>query len=411
MKIPALRGKIGGLTYYVTTLTFKQISENVVKIQDELHESKVLQDLIQRSITKNYLSIKSYILNQPEVFFSSIVLAVYDDYPDWQEIEVKYDNEETFKMGLLDFPGRHTIFPVDGQHRVEGIKEALKVDETVGQHEIGVIFIGHSESPEEKRKTRRLFTTLNRYAKPVSLRDIIALDEDDTTAIITRELIENHVLFKGDKIVDSKNKAIPVTNKIAFTSIIAFYQANLEVCKYHYTNTTGNSSTKKNIDEFLKFRPSDEVIISYSNVVTDFWNQFKDNITDISSFLDPEIDYHLRDLEAGGNLLFRPIGLLPFVKATLRIRKKFSEESFEDIFRSLNEINLDINNRPWINVVWNDIQKRMIMNGSTLTYLLLLYLYDTEILTEKELVKLKEGYASRIGIEDENEIDSVLDEL
>ena len=90
MRIPAIRAKIGSWTYYVTTLTFEQVDNFVSRVDDELHQSESLKDLIQRSITKNYLSIKEYILNQPEIFFNALVLAVYNDYPDWREIEFKY---------------------------------------------------------------------------------------------------------------------------------------------------------------------------------------------------------------------------------------------------------------------------------------------------------------------------------
>jgi DNA sulfur modification protein DndB len=93
MRIPALRAHIGNWTYYVTTLTFEQVSNVISPIDDELHKSESLRDLIQRSITNNYISIKDYIINQPELFFNSLVLAVYDDYPDWREIEFAYEGE------------------------------------------------------------------------------------------------------------------------------------------------------------------------------------------------------------------------------------------------------------------------------------------------------------------------------
>lgn len=70
MKIPALKAKIGNWDYYVTTLTFEQVSAFVSKIDEHLHKSESLKDLIQRSITNNYLSIKEYIVNQPEVFLT-----------------------------------------------------------------------------------------------------------------------------------------------------------------------------------------------------------------------------------------------------------------------------------------------------------------------------------------------------
>lgn len=103
MNIPALRAQIGDWTYYVTTLTFGQVSEHVLPINDELHKSESLRELIQRSITSNYLSIKDYILNQPEMFFNSLVLAVYDEYPNWREIEFRYEGDETYQMVFSSF--------------------------------------------------------------------------------------------------------------------------------------------------------------------------------------------------------------------------------------------------------------------------------------------------------------------
>lgn len=234
MKIPALRSKIGDWDYYVTTLTFEQVSQYVSKIDDQLHKSDSLKDLIQRSITNNFLSIKDYIINQPSVFFNSLVLAVYDNYPDWQEIEFKYDGMETYKMGLLDFPSKHKIFPVDGQHRVEGIKAALRENPEFKNHQIAAIFIGHKNDTEGKQRTRRLFTTLNRYAKPVKLDDIIALDEDDSVAIVTRYLLEEYDLFTDKRVIYAKQKAIPTNNKDALTSIITLYQANVELFNFFY---------------------------------------------------------------------------------------------------------------------------------------------------------------------------------
>ena len=90
MKIPAIRAKIGTWTYYITALTFEQVSNNVEQINDQLHKSEGLKDLIQRSITGNYLKIKDYIKNQPEMFFNSLVLGVYDGMPKWIEVELHY---------------------------------------------------------------------------------------------------------------------------------------------------------------------------------------------------------------------------------------------------------------------------------------------------------------------------------
>ena len=410
MKIPALRAKIGDWDYYVTTLTFDQINQFVSKIDEHLHKSESLGDLIQRSITKNFISIKEYIINQPSVFFNSLVLAVYDEYPKWQEIEFKYDETETYQMGLLDFPSQHKIFPVDGQHRVEGIKAALKDNPELKGQRIAAIFIGHKNDEARIQRTRRLFTTLNRYAKPVSLDDIIALDEDDSVAIATRYLLEEYDLFTGKRVINAKQKAIPATNKEAITSIITLYQANLELFKVFYSEKFNKKPTQKVITEYLKFRPSNENIEAFSSFCISYWDAFKTKISFIAEYVNiPENSAEAyRNGETGGNLLFRPIGLLPFVKSSLLIFQR-EGKPFEQIFERFNKINFDISSKPWLNVVWNQIEKKMIMNSNSITQLLLVFIYSDKLLNDKELRKLKEGYASKISYE--YDVNNVLQDI
>ena len=196
--IPAIRGYMGSIIYYTATFTFKQIAERVSPIDDELYTSSSLRDQIQRSLTKNYVSIKNYILTQKEHFFNALVLAIYDGEPTWNELELDFKGIDYYSMGFLRLNGEEKIFPVDGQHRVEGIREAIKENPELEDETITVIFIGHHNDKEGKEKTRRIFSTLNRYAKPVKPGDIIALDEDDTVAIVTRNLLETYPLFIND---------------------------------------------------------------------------------------------------------------------------------------------------------------------------------------------------------------------
>lgn len=409
MKIPAIKSKIGNWDYYITTLTFEQVSEKVSRIDDQLHHSQSLNDLIQRSITKNYQSIRDYIINQSELFFNSLVLAVYDNYPNWEAVTIKYEDEEYHAMGFLDFPGEHKIFPVDGQHRVEGIKAALIENPELKDQRIGAIFIGHKNDAEGKQRTRRLFTTLNRYAKPVSLDDIIALDEDDTVAILTRSLLEEYDLFTANRVIYAKQKAIPTNNKSAITSIITLYQANTELFKVFFQQKYGKKPTKKIIEDFLKFRPDTDIVDGFIHFATSFWNAFKENLEFIKIYLQSAQDAasQFRNSE-GGNLIFRPIGFLPFVQAVLKINER-TNTSFPEIFTRYNHVNLTLNSKPWQYVLWNPIDGKMITGTTSITEYMLIYLYGDGILTAVELQKLKNEYASKIASEDNPE--SVLNGL
>lgn len=411
MNIPALKAKIGTWDYYVTVLTFEQVDKYVSKIDDQLHKSESLKDLIQRSITDNYKSLKEYIIKQPELFFNSLVLAVYDDFPSWREIEFKYSNVESYSMGLLEFPGNHKIFPVDGQHRVEGIKAALIENPKLANEKIAAIFIGHKNDDSGKKRTRRLFSTLNRYAKPVTPDDIIALDEDDSAAIMTRELLEEYDLFTGKRVVYAKQKAIPFNNNDAITSIITLYQANIELFKAHYFEVHNKKLTKKGLEEQLKFRPSEKEFNSYRKFSYKFWDGFK-GLDFIKSFMSQKDHFAkpFRNNEKGGNLIFRPVGFLPFVKAAILIKFR-KGDSFKEIFKELQKLDFEINNKPWQYVVWTPVEKKMIMNSASLTELLIIFLFDKKLITEAELKKLKAGYASKLSFDNPKKVTSILNEL
>ncbi len=403
MKIPAIRGKIGDWDFYTSTLTFQQVNDFISKVDYELHKSEGLRELIQRSITNNFVSIKKYILNQPEFFFNSLVLAVYNDYPEWVEIEVKYNEFETYQLGLLDFPSKHKIFPVDGQHRVEGIKAALAENPELSNTKISVIFIGHKNDDAGLQRTRRLFSTLNRYAKPVTMDDIIALDEDDSIAIVTRELLELHPLFSEKKVTKSKNKAIANDDKDSFTSIINLYDCNRELLKYFrkiqklYRPKQVRDS--KSFEEFLKFRPEEEDLQAFQEFSFYFWNTFLEAFSDLESFIN---DKSLRPAEKyrnnvnGGHLFFRPVGLFPFIQAVIEINKR-TQKPFEIIFKEFAHFDFILNQRPWRQVLWNDYDKTMIMGNKTLTKQILIYKFKEDLLKSSEKKALVQNYAHAIN--------------
>ncbi len=416
MKLPAIRAKIGTWTYYMSTMTFEQVANRVEKIDDQLHKSNSLKELIQRSLTKNFESIKEYINNQPERFFNSIVLAVYNDSPNWVEVELKYEDEEYFNLGFLDFSGTEKLFPVDGQHRVEGIKAALKENGDLKNEQIGVLFIGHSKDEIGMQKSRRLFTTLNRYAKPVTMDDIIALDEDDSVAIVTRDLLEEFDLFTGTRVTKSKNKAIPDSDKKSITSIITLYQCNYELLKQFRRNRKRDSPNSKrdNIsrEDYLKFRPDQVEIDLFNNFCKDFWQDFKEEIQEIQDFSSDESENpaeEFRNKDDGGNLLFRPVGLLPFVQVVIEIHKRTGDD-IDYIINRLSLTDFTLNSIPWKNVLWNPNEKTMIMGTSGLVKLLLLYIYNDNVIRPSELRSLSEKYADKMGVENEG-ADIVLQDI
>ncbi len=415
INIPAIRGVLGDIVYYSALFSFKQIAERVKRVDDELYVSTSLKDQLQRSLTENFRSITNYILNQKEHFFNALVLAVYDGAPLWNEIEVRYKDVDYYTMGFLRLNGEEKIFPVDGQHRVEGIKEALIKNPKLEDETISVILIGHQKNQEGMERTRRIFSTLNRYAKPVSTGDIIALDEDDTVAIVTRNMLENFPLFMNDNISDEKRtKAIAEKDVKSFTSLIKLYETNKVVYKY-YTSFRDKSKrlhTSKEIDEFLKFRPDQTEIERFEEYLTDFWMTFIDKFEGMKEYVkSAEINAaaKFRNRDNGGLLYFRPIALPQLVISILETCFR-TNISLSESMSAFSLLEMCISAKPWERVLWDPENHTMIMKNATLVHLLLMFMYDQKLLKTTEIKSLRTRYAKALEMELSN-IDSVLDSL
>ena len=409
MKFAAIKGQMGIWRYYVSALSFGEIAKYVSPITKEISNSDSYSNLLQRAITNNVSSITDYLLLQPERMFNALVLAVYDGNPEWSELDVEVEDYRTFSVGVLELTGDEIIFPVDGQHRVAGIKDALKKDSSLANEKVPIILIGHQNTLEGKRRTRRLFSTLNRRAKRVNENEIIALDEDDLVAITTREIAENHKLFSGERLVDCATKNIPSTNNIAFTSILTLY----EITKIIYTEKClekGISKAKQ--EKALLYRPSDDVVEEFILEVNKFWDTFMTNIPSIKEYISIDIqnlDHKYRSVE-GGNLLFRPIALSQFVLAIFECKKRM-QITIEEAITRIGKIPMEISKSPWKNLLW--LEERGNINGRVKKKdlkLLMMFLVDETILSEKETEELVQ-YIMGVRELDATEYDSILEML
>ncbi len=210
--LPALRGVMGDWVFYSCLMNIYEISERVQYAED-VHSNKHLSDMIQRQLKKGRSEqIAEYLSTQKERFFNSLVVATYGGEPSWyalsnvrnksNNIDLEGLSEETIgSIGFLTLRGDEKLFALDGQHRLAGIKKAVKEGiEQDPYDDVSVIFVAHKKTAKGLERTRRLFTTLNKTARPVSKGDIVALDEDDAMAICTRWLIEKTKLFAGERI-------------------------------------------------------------------------------------------------------------------------------------------------------------------------------------------------------------------
>ena len=109
----------------------------------------------------------------------------------------------------------------------------------------------------------------------------------------------------------------------------------------------------------------------------------------------------------GGNLLFRPVALLPFVRAAVKVSIQ-QQKDFGKIFKDFPQELLYIDNIIWRNTLWNSDKGTMIVNNQKLTERILLYYWDRSTLTVKEISTMKLEIKSNLQLADMDDVETLL---
>ncbi len=382
--VPALRGRIGSWAFYNALITW-DVAVKYITIAEDIVENKELSKMIQRQVRSNRKKeIANYILQQDERFFGSLVAAVYKGKTKWHQLGGFKDklnglsipaielSDESF--GYLELTGCEIIFALDGQHRLVGIEDALKRDKALGSENLGVLFVGHENTSEGLKRSRRLFTTLNKKAVPVKKGEIIALDEDDVAAILTRRLVETESDFKEAKISYVANNRMPDRNNYSFTTIGALYDAVRIII------TTINRNTDYGIpysrDDTTKNRPANDMLDQYYKLVKSYLKYLKQYFPEFDEYCQ-SIDY--KDMcnslrcDSGGHILFRPQGFLIITKTIEKLTGHYSLRKAVKLTSKLPHLYQDDFFRM---LIWNPVGKTVVTRNEILVRDLFLYALD-----------------------------------
>ena len=86
--IPALKARMGDWNYYIGFLRFIDVVKRV-DIAEEIHVADSLKELLQRGLKNRAPEIASYLSNQPQRFFNSLVVGTYGGSPCWYEVGIQ----------------------------------------------------------------------------------------------------------------------------------------------------------------------------------------------------------------------------------------------------------------------------------------------------------------------------------
>jgi len=217
MKItfPAMKGFIGGRTYYTTQMPLNVVPRVLAFADAELEP----QDREQRKLTtKRVPDIANYITeNDGEGYLFSAITASHRDGVTFLAA-VGLEGIGTLEVDL----SKANFLINDGQHRAAAIEMALKQMPSLGEDSITVILFPY----ENKARAQQMFSDLNRYVKKTSKSIDILFDHRDIVARVTREVANAVPAFTG--LVEMEQTSLSAGSKMLFT-LAALHDATVEL--------------------------------------------------------------------------------------------------------------------------------------------------------------------------------------
>jgi DNA sulfur modification protein DndB len=397
MYYPALRGRFGDWAYYSVLMTLGQVAERIT-YADVLHKSEKLSDMIQRELKEERgLAISKYLLSNQDRFFNSLVVAVYNGDPKWLPFEnitprVKdFDLDEltetaAYSLGYLAFNNEEDIFALDGQHRLAGIKDAVAADPSLADDEVSIIIVAHHNDPAGLRRSRNLFTTLNKSAKSVKKSEIIALDEADVMALVTRHLVENSAILGEQRILFKGAANLPRDDVDHLTTIENLY----DVLTVLFTRVR---STEK-LENLKYYRPDDATLKGYIEWTEAFFLAVGKAFPEFGRYLSGKRDRATltKQRADGGHILFRPVGLLILAEVLAKIGPK---TPLEDALSLCAKLPMQLDDRPYKDVIWMSATGNMNPVKRSISRRILLHMLKLESKPDD----LRRRYAALFGKE------------
>lgn len=227
-------------------------------------------------------------------------------------------------FGVLSFGDEPTYYALDGQHRVAAIKLLVnretdaKVPPGFDDDLLSVIVVLREEHdvPEGEwmRRYRRLFSSLNRWAKKTDRDTDIIMDEDDLFAILTRRLITDHEFFQApgrerDSFRVQTEKKNLKSNASHFTSLQTLYEINKQLLTTRERGIRGWLPSGEDID--IQIRPDEGYIDDCYEELSAYWDAILEALSVLREAPEKMRRHNLgmpEDGEYRDHLLFWPIG-------------------------------------------------------------------------------------------------------
>ena len=374
----AIKAKMGSWDYYICKMKMRELAGEV-KFASEIYEDRTLDEAIQRELKEGRVrrEIVSFLTRRPDRFFSSIVVASLGGNPRFYPVSVTDDPQ--FAMiadqgldegfGILTFRGDQQYYALDGQHRLRAIKTLIEREDGIqppdgfANEEISVLIIVRQDRADAAflQEYRRLFSSLNRWARSTDEDTNIIMDEDDPFAILTRRLITDHAFFrwegrqKESPRIKTKGKNLNVRD-VQFTSLQTLYAMN-ETLLTTARRETGWGPDQFSTSDFRRFRPDEDLLDQLYQELEAYWDGLLAVLPDLrlephtmrSHDIEPASEEEVTD-----HLLFWPIGQELLAKICRRVLNRVLDgdkqpdaEAVADALRPLQYLEWELHRPPW----------------------------------------------------------------
>ncbi len=325
--VAAMKGKLGSTEYFILAMKAKELVEKtVIPSEIEGWDALTLEEREQRDI--NYARVKNqiapYLVRDPDRFFGAIILTAKNfdpsNFEPIADVATKglpnlYKTQAQL-MGFLTFEGGEVLIPLDGQHRLKAIKFAIEgkdernnqIDDLfpcseLANEDVTVILV-----PHDTVKARKIFTKVNRYAKPTTTGQNLVTDDDDIIAVLSRAIANDQDII-GARLVKYKSNTLN-DRDVHFTTLATLAECNLAILAAHFPG------------EIDRTRPTDaDKARLYEQKVRDVWKFLTENIESFSDLLedkDETGDDKRREIRMDC-LLGKPVPQVCLVKAFARL--------------------------------------------------------------------------------------------
>lgn len=364
---PAIKARMGDWDYYVVRMTMREVASEV-RLASDLWEDRTLSEAIQRTLDQSRVKeqLVNFLSRRDDRFFSSLVVAAIGGNPSWSPIEAPIGvAQSAFRdtFGTLAFDEDPKYYALDGQHRLKAISELMAdlagapPDFEREQVSVIVVIRDPRESAESwLRRYRRLFSSLNRYAKPTDQDTNIIMDEDDLFAIVTRRLITDHDFFRtyGSEresfrvLTQGKNLKSGTRH---FTSLQTLYAMNKALVMT--TENRRRWGRPKDLKAYLQFRPEESEIDAVFAFLSAQWDALLKALPVLGKPPERMRAHSLPEPNPDGvrdHLLFWPIGqelMAPIARRLLDRAAGTDVAPTTEALRPLASVPWELHDPPW----------------------------------------------------------------